>query len=417
MNDYFEGTTGQLKKRARLLLRKIPRNLPREFHLLEQRCRDRIHQVLSDLKGNSNIQLSAVRLRALRRAVHELDYLETVGIAALNRVDLEEDVWLNELILRITQEIAYPLLPPVVTSLSHSYFQIYTNLNLLRVPLAEGSFLLHLPDLYHELAHLLTIYPNDPRVEPLQFELLKTLDVVWLHYVEEEEKLDRKGAYEEFKFYMRLWSECWWQFWGFEFFCDLFSIYTVGPAFAWSHYHLSAKRGADPFEVPTRRFLQHPADGARMQAMLCALKKVGFAREAQIIKQQWNELVTTSGFHPQPEYYRCYPNHLIELLVQHSFVGTQAIGCTIAEPDATGAMFGLLNSAWSQFWKDPQNYSVWEQQVVDSLRHRREGFLQADKSLPLPSSRSSLSLYDPTTAPCSPVSSEQDAAAGGESQN
>jgi len=153
MNDYLNGAANQLTKRAKLLLHKIPRNLPREFHLLEQRSRDRIHQVLDDLKKNIDNKTPALRLRALRRAVRELDHLETVGIAALNRADLHEEVWLNELIWRITQEISYPLLPPVVTSLSHSYFQIYTDLILLRMPLAEGSFLLHLPDLYHELAH------------------------------------------------------------------------------------------------------------------------------------------------------------------------------------------------------------------------------------------------------------------------
>lgn len=370
MNDYFEGAVNQLVKRGRLLLSKMPRNLPREFHLLEQRCRDRIQKVLDDLRQNPEIQLPAVRLRALRRAVHELDHLETVGITALSRVDLEEDVWLNELILRITQEIAYPLLPPVVTSLSHSYFHIYTDLNLMRVPLAEGSFLLHLPDLYHELAHSLTIYPNDPRIEPLQVELLKVLDYVLLHNMEEIEKLDRKGVYEEFKLYVELWNECWWRFWGLEFFCDLFAVYTVGPAFAWSHYHLSAKRGADLFEVPTRRFSRHPADAARMQAMLYALEEIGFAGEVQTIGQRWNELVTISGFEPQPEYYRCYPKHIIEFLVQSSLAGTRAIGCTVVKPDATGTMFKLLNSAWSQFWEEPQSYSGREQEMIDSLRTR-----------------------------------------------
>lgn len=370
MNDYFDGAVNQLVKRGKLLLSKVPRNLPREFHLLEQRCRDRIQQVLIDLRENPEIQLPAVRLRALRRAVHELDYLEAIGIAALNRADLEEDVWLNELILRITQEIAYPLLPPVVTSLSHSYFHIYTDLNLLRVPLAEGSFLLHLPDLYHELAHSLTIYPNDPRVEPLQSELLKVLDYVLLHNVGEIEKLDRKGVHEEFKLHVGLWNECWWRSWGFEFFCDLFSIYTVGPAYAWSHYHLSAKRGADPFEVPTRRLLRHPADNARMQAMLRALEEIGFAKEAQTIRQRWDELVAVSGFKPQPEYYRCYPHHIIEFLIQRSLAGTRTIGCTVVEPEATGTMFKLLNGAWSQFWKEPQTYSVLERQMVDSLRRQ-----------------------------------------------
>jgi hypothetical protein len=374
VNDYLDGSVHQLVRRGKLLLSKIPRNLPREFHLLEQRCRDRIQRVLDELRENPGVQLPAVRLRALRRAVNELDYLETVGVAALNRADLEEDVWLNQLILRITQEMSYPLLPPVVTTLSHSYFHIYVDLNLMRVPLAEGSFLLHLPDLYHELAHPLLIYPDDPCVEPIQIQLLKALEFVLLHNAREIEKLERKGVHEEFKLYTLLWSECWWRFWGFEFFCDLFSVYTVGPAYAWAHYHLSAKRGADPFQVPTKSLLSHPADAARMCTILHALEQIGFVEEAQTIRQRWDELVAISGFEPRPEYYRCYPEHITECLVQCSLDGTRAIGCNVVGPYATGSMFELLNGAWSQFWKDPQTYSTWEQQMVDSLRAHTRSF-------------------------------------------
>lgn len=368
MNDYLDGAANQLTKRARLLLKKIPRDLPREFHLLEQRCRDRIYQVLRDISKNTDNQAPALRLRALRRAVHELDHLETVGIAALSRVDLPEEVWLNELIWRITQEISYPLPPPVVTSLSHSYFQIYTDLALLRIPLAEGSFLLHLPDLYHELAHPLLSEPNDPCVEPLQAQLIEMLDFVLRHFASEIERLERKGRPPEIRLYIRIWSECWLNYWLFEFFCDLFSVYTVGPAFAWSHYHLVAKRGFDLFAVPTRTLSKHPADAARMDAALLALEKVGFAREAKAIRQRWDELVIVSGSEPQPEYHHCYPQHIIESLVQRSLVGMQGIGCHIARPDGAGTVFKLLNEAWLQFWEDPQEYATWEKERIASLR-------------------------------------------------
>jgi hypothetical protein len=375
MNSYLEGASNQLIRRGRLLLSKIPRGLPRELHLLEQQCRDRIQRALTDLqqtlvelRKEPHSRPPAVRLRALRRAVRELDYLETIGVAALNRADLEEEVWLNELALRITQEIAYPLLPPVVISLSQNYFRIHTDLNLVLVPLVEGSFLLHLPDLYHELAHPLTIYPNDPRVEPIQIELLKVLDHVLLYNTEEIEKLDRRGEYEEFKLRVALWNECWLQLWGFEFFCDLFSVYTVGPAYAWSHYHLCAKRGGDPFEVSQRRLSSHPADDARMKAILCALKLIGFADEAKKIEQHWDELTSVLGFKPHSEYYRCYPDHIITLLAQHSLAGVQAIGCTVVSPNTTDGVSRLLNDAWQQFWKAPNSYSAWEQKVVNSLR-------------------------------------------------
>jgi hypothetical protein len=55
----------------------------------------------------------------------------------------------------IAEELMFPLPAPVVSCQSHfsSYFHAFPGLNVLRVPLKEGHFLLHLPDLYHELGH------------------------------------------------------------------------------------------------------------------------------------------------------------------------------------------------------------------------------------------------------------------------
>ena len=84
-----------------------------------------------------------------------MDFFETIGIAALNRAN-EDDRQLNLLVERIVREIGFPLLPPVATLLSQGYFHIYPWFNLLCLPLVEPAFLLHLPDLYHELGHLLS---------------------------------------------------------------------------------------------------------------------------------------------------------------------------------------------------------------------------------------------------------------------
>ena len=37
--------------------------------------------------------------------------------------------------------------------------------------------------------------------------------------------------------------------WANEIFCDLFAIYTLGPAYAWAHFHLTARHESDPYEV------------------------------------------------------------------------------------------------------------------------------------------------------------------------
>lgn len=376
MEDYFEGAINQLVKRARLLLDMIPRGLPREFHTLEQSCSSQIHAHIAKLRELKEEPFwlysssQSERLREFRRIVHELDRLETIAIAALNRVDAQADLLLNELINDVREEIAYPLLPPVVAPFSQDYFRIYVGFNLLCVPLAESSFLLHLPDLYHELAHPLIAARNDPRVESFQKALVRFLRHVSQHIYEERRRLKQKGYPVEFEFYTDLWLKCWWESWAIEFFCDLFATYTAGPAYGWAHYHLTIKRGGDPFAVPSTHLTTHPADAARMQAILSALQKIGFKAEAQVIQNQWEELISTSGFAPPPEYWLCYPNKIIEFLAESSLSGTRDIGCHIAMPASDGFMFRLLNIAWIQFWKEPQAYSTWEQQTIDSLRSK-----------------------------------------------
>ena len=86
------------------------------------------------------------------RIVADLDSVESTGIAALSRAHNDDDR-LNELLARIATEILYPLPAPSCTTLSRDYFYINQHLGFMFVPLAEGHFLLHLPDIYHELAY------------------------------------------------------------------------------------------------------------------------------------------------------------------------------------------------------------------------------------------------------------------------
>ena len=55
-----------------------------------------------------------------------------------------------------------------------------------------------------------------------------------------------------------------------------------GRRMRWSHLHLSATRGEDPFKVPTMNGVSttHPTDGARMAVLLHGLTLTGFVKEA-----------------------------------------------------------------------------------------------------------------------------------------
>lgn len=371
MNDYFTGSALQLVERARLLRTKIPRNLPRNYDTLAQKCGERLKEIIGQLRSLveeplfQHVKYRPERLRQFRRLVVDLDEVETFAISALDRA-INDDHQLNELIGQITREIRYPLITPVITTLSQQYFCIRPELNLLSVPLMEGRFLLHLPDLYHELCHPLLKEQDDPVVEPFQQYFGRAMRDVLAHLVEEIVKEDRRRGPQQWSFLLPRWKKVWVTYWLEEFFCDLFGVYTLGPAFAWAHLHLAAKRGGHPFEVPTISLPSHPADDARMRAMLQGLSRISFSSHAQKIEDKWQQLLNQSSEKPEPEYHRCYPEKIIQRIAELVYEGVTSIRCRIATPTTDDPVHLMLNKAWEEFWHNPEGYVEWERQTIEN---------------------------------------------------
>lgn len=373
MKEYFQVAIDQHIERAVQLLAKIDDSeLPQEYFVLAGKCRAEIVKAkkeLEELRDKSELQhpaLQTVRLRRFRRAVDLLSKQETTGVAALSRRH-EDDIFLTRLVQTIRQEIKYPFLPPTVTGLSTNYFYIHNDIQLMFVPLSEGNYLLHLPDLYHELAHPLLYDTHSPRVEVLQ----RAADTVLMEvtsYLDSEMKFEeRRQGPEEFRVYLYLWERSWWR-WVIEFFCDLFAIYTLGPAFAWSHLHLCIKNEHDPFHVPTRSSSSHPADDARMQVMLLGLEKVGFAQETTDLKKRWQQYLKVSEAKRDSNYKRCFPEHLLKRIVDLAYEGTVDTRCRIVTPNVNDPIHMAFNEAWQQFWLHPHTYIQWEKRKINELK-------------------------------------------------
>ena len=373
LDDYFQGTLPQLVQRGRLLKGKIPRDLPRDYDGLIRACDlelDGIIGSLRELHGSAtpgSAALKRARLRKFRRAVADLDHIETTGIAVLNRAH-DDDHHANRLLYRICREINYPWLTPTVTTLSTGYFYIYTRLNLMFIPPAEGSFLLHLPDLYHELAHPLLTPRNNPVLDRLLNCYLQCTARVHDYFAGMREIEDMRRGPQPFKDSVDRWEILWTNYWLVEFFCDLFAATTLGPAFAWSHLHLYMKTGTNPFAVPSGgRIVTHPADDARMRVVLASLRRTGFGDSAAAITALWNEALKLSENARVPDYAHCYPRELIDFIVQKALEGIEAMECRIAGPNTADPVYALLNNAWERFWADPESYQQWESDAVKAL--------------------------------------------------
>lgn len=374
MAEYPEAAFAEAIARAEKALARIPQDPSEEFVPLALRCYDElnrivatINQLTQSIAGGQKQQ--SQRHRRYQRALRDLEFIEGVGLNALERAN-EIDWKLNRLVRQIRKEIAYPLiLPPAVTSISRQYFNIHTrfNFNLLCVPPGEGYSLLHLPDIYHELAHPLLANTNLPSTRPLRKGLTEMRDLLLEHFVTEMQNEDRQRGPKELRRYLEIWLQCWYQHWANELICDLFAIYTLGPAYAWAHVHLVGKRSSDAFVVPTEKPMTHPADDARMQIMLLALDRVGFGSQADAIEERWLEVVKLASKAKRTEYGRCYPRLILGKVEAIAYEAFSKTGCRIATPAVTDYVHTTLNATWEHFWNDPTNFPIWESDELSAL--------------------------------------------------
>ena len=374
---YIDAATRQAQERARILKAKISNSSQvNEFVALRQTCENLIDDLIDNfgyLSTDSVIlrqDLVAERIRLFRRLRADLTNVETTAVAALTRSHTD-DAALSRLVADIHREIRCPLTPPTVTCLSRAYFSITPVFRLLEVPLAESDFLLHLPDLYHEVAHPLITEVNNPVIEPYQLEYSRFLGGA-LAYFDEERKTNLRstGPRRYFRDIIDTLEYAWTMGWANEIFCDLFAIYTLGPAYAWAHFHLTAGHDADPYEVQFMGPLSHPPDHARMEAMLIGLDLIGFADDAAVVRKKWQGLLDATGATQGEMFRRACPSELLERAAIHALEGVKRINCRIVTLQTTGKIHDLLNTAWEMFWSVPNEYHAWERDAVTNLKEQ-----------------------------------------------
>jgi len=366
LDDYFKQAIPQCASRIRQALDSIPKDLSVEQTLLAAKCSERLNEAKEKL---DKLQDGTDRLREFQRIIRDIEYVETVGLAALERSN-EVDEKLNFLVKKIRNEIKYPLkLPPAVTAISRDYFYVHTrfNFNLICVPPGERHSLLHLPDLYHELAHPLLTEKNLTEIQPFKDGLSKIRDLVLSHFTEEIINRGRQRGPEIYKLQPENWLQNWYQSWATEFLCDLFAVYTLGPAFVWSHYHLCAKKTENPYEVGSNTISTHPADNARMDLMLFALDKIGFSGVADRIEEKWKEFIKSCSTAKEIEYEQCYPRKFLGKIEDLAYEAVSKMNVRIVTPDTTDFVHSVLNGAWEKFWENQDSYVEWEREAVERL--------------------------------------------------
>ncbi len=264
---------------------------------------------------------------------------------------------------RIYKEINCLQKQPIVTTISNSenYYWALPSYDIIAVPSGEEKNLLNLPDLFHEMGHL--IYNQYEMYLKGKFEesLNRFYDSESQRVFYEQRSTTLINFYRE--------KLAWWlSSWIMEFTCDLIATYLVGPAFAWTNLKLTTLSSGK------NRVFQaspsHPSDEARMRAVFYLLNKMGHTAEMVEIKDSWDTFLKTTNNIVPGNYNYIFPQHLIEELADCVFTGCKDIDLVVysdqlqqyAEPISK-----MLNDAWHMLFNSPGDFKDWERSKIKQI--------------------------------------------------
>jgi hypothetical protein len=328
------------------------------YHVLELAKRDaaglRAEPTLAErtLLGNY--------LRLYQRLAERVRLIEWMVMPFVVRFDAG-DLFLTQLVARLIDECAAPIRPPLVGGLSTNYYWTFPLYSVIGVPAGEVHALLGLPDLCHELGHIL--------LDRHEAALLGDFAVkLGAHVQAEEARLvaaQRPPAYvASYVDHFRQWIDDWL----FEFVSDMVGAYIAGPAYGLQHVRLCASLAGSVYYPTLGEAAEHPADGARLDGVVATLNELGDVGGAHTVSSWWRDYVAISGESEPGEYSMCYPKALVDDLAKTVVAGCSALGIRSYLSVGDGTLVQTFLSAWERFRADPDNYPEYERGQVRVLQ-------------------------------------------------
>jgi hypothetical protein len=293
---------------------------------------------------------------ACKRLTEYAQLADEGPVSTLSRFQ-PRDLFLTRLVAAMCDEFHFPHARPLCSAITTQYYCILPRMDLILIPHSEADHLLGLPDIYHELGHLLF------RGSAALIEKLRSCSQA--HFQNEIVRAERESwpaaSIEELRAYSLRWSESW----VVEFGCDLLATYVCGPAFGWTNTRLCARLSPEFFETTA----SHPADAARTIAIRLMLQNQGHIREAHQIDLQWDELQQTSGQREPQGFRLAFPDVLLTKVVKEVVAYAQSVDIKAFDAH-TMPIAALLNESWRQFLPNPSAFRSWEAVQVESLKAR-----------------------------------------------
>ena len=300
---------------------------------------------------------AAMILKEVKRCVRAIGEVEGYGLPPLH-CQSEQAVFLKDVLSAMHHETGLRFRCPAVSCTSNDYYFTHLPTNTVYVPLSEATFLLHMPDFYHELGHVLLDHADHKsEYGPIKAGLASAVGATNGYYSQQVNSAGREAvpaqAQDGTEWVRTQWSGSWIQ----EAFCDLFALFAVGPAYAYSNLHLVSKLDRNVYELNILARQDHPSGEARMRLLDAGMRLLGNEQEADHVREEWDAVAQLCGS-PPPEYGHAFPSCLL-----HSIAATilptfgqaglrgYAEGRNVQGVTDEVAVATLLNDAWRTFWR------------------------------------------------------------------
>lgn len=280
----------------------------------------------------------------LERINENISIVESVVVPLLERFNLS-DRRLTRLTAKLIEQVNFPLAAPIVSTSAEGGYMTFPGFAVVKVPAVEDTSLLALPDLVHELGHILLLKERP--------KLVGDFVKVVADYVSEQQTAAGQTPLSPHLF--EQWRGPWLQ----ELVCDMIAAYVCGPSFGEQHIRLISG-------LPSRAFRggqTHPPDEARARGASFVLRTMGHEQKADALIDLIARYLPTTGERRPKDYDRTMPDQLLEALAQRVVAGCSQLGIRrfdAPEVSRPEDIVGAITEAWQRFRTAPAGFAAWQ---------------------------------------------------------
>ena len=361
---FFELISRVDKMQSQLNSKEIESDSANEFKIRTINTFDNLRSRINNIIESGDLDLAWLERNNIIRYntfFEELLEIELFMFQVVLKYNKAEQ-YFEKVIKNIYEETQCPQSTPLITTISNSenYYWAYPKYSIIAVPDGEEQNLLNLPDLYHEIAHLIYRQYKEYLIDDIELKVKRYFKRQRLEASNNNNNSIIRELTEIEIYWLNSWIE--------EYTCDLIGTYLVGTAYAWTNLKLTTVSSGNNRVYAVSK--SHPSDESRMRAIFLMLSSIGMELQSREINDSWNRFVNITSNVRHSLYDFIFPDELIDKLSKNVLSGCKAIGLSSYKEQLEikdKPISKVLNNAWEQILNKPEQFSIWEQREIELI--------------------------------------------------